>query len=204
MKKKDKNHIVEMYNRSLKKYGDRAEAVHWRGQTQLLRFRALTQIAKLKSSSVLDIGCGKGDLYGYLKKNGFKGRYEGWDINKNLISLARNKYPDGIFKISDITERNGKIKVDYILISGMFNNRISNNDRFIKETLKKVWKGAGKGLSFNLISDYVNYKEKELYYASPEKIFKYCKENLSRYVVIRHDYMRFDFTVYVYRKKDKY
>ncbi len=83
----------------------------------------------------------------------------------------------------------------------MFNNKISDNEKFIRTTLLKLIKFAKKGLAFNLISNYVNYRDKELYYASPEEIFSFCKK-LSRYVVLRHDYMPFDFTIYIYKKRD--
>jgi hypothetical protein len=43
--------------------------VGWKSQqTQEARFNALLAIGNLKGKSILDLGCGLGCLYGYLKK----------------------------------------------------------------------------------------------------------------------------------------
>ncbi len=125
MKKCDREKLIKIYNKSLKNYGDDARSVHWRTESQLYRFNVLSEIDNLENASILDVGCGKGDLFGFLLAKGFRGSYEGIDINKNLVQLARKKYPNAKFRVVDITKAR-KIKMyDYILVSGMFNNKIN-------------------------------------------------------------------------------
>jgi hypothetical protein len=45
----------------------------------------------------------------------------------------------------------------------------------------------------------VDFKNEDAYYASPEQIFSFCK-TISRRVVLRTDYMPFEFCVYVYKE----
>ena len=45
-------------------------------------------------STVLDVGCGFADLYGFLKERGWCGRYTGIDIVPGLLSTARERNPE--------------------------------------------------------------------------------------------------------------
>ncbi|MFZ1077872.1 MAG: hypothetical protein WAN47_10635, partial [Nitrosotalea sp.] len=50
--------------------------------------------------------------------------------------------------------------------------------------------------------NYVDYKDKDIFYTSPEIIFKFAK-SLTRRVVLRHDYMPFEFCLYIYKNDVK-
>ena len=41
---------------------------------------------------------------------------------------------------------------------------------------------------FNSLSKYVDFEDKTLFYSYPDKIFKFCVQNLSRYVILKTDY----------------
>ena len=49
----------------------------------------------------------------------------------------------------------------------------------------------------NFITDYVDFKNKDTFYTSPEKIFKIAKK-FSKRILLRHDYLPFEFCIYVY------
>jgi len=102
--------------------------VCWSNASQRYRFRVLTEIAPLESATVLDYGCGKGDLYCYLLEAGYRGTYTGFDINPELLELARAKYPGVRFEQRDIEQASINEQFEYVLISGIFNNRISDNE----------------------------------------------------------------------------
>ena len=56
---------IDYYGPRLQRYGPTAEAVGWNNrEKQELRFRVLCEIASLNGRSVLDVGCGLGDLLG--------------------------------------------------------------------------------------------------------------------------------------------
>ena len=50
-----------------------------------------------------------------------------------------------------------------------------------------------------MLSSHVNYQEEHLYYFSPERLFSFAK-SLTRFVQVRHDYLPFDFTLYLYKE----
>ena len=63
----------------------------------------------------------------------------------------------------------------------------------------KMFELATIGIGFNMMSNHVDYKDKHLYYASPQDILEYCLKNLSRKVSIHHDYDLYEFTTFVYK-----
>jgi hypothetical protein len=70
----------------------------------------------------------------------------------------------------------------------------------MQSVLKKCFARATRGLAFNAISTYVNYREEPMFYASPEETFRFCMTELAPSVVLRHDSLPYNFTIYVYRK----
>lgn len=51
-------------------------------------------------SNVLDLGCGNGRLYPYLRDN-FQVTYKGIDNSQELIKIAKKRYPDADFTVGD-------------------------------------------------------------------------------------------------------
>jgi 2-polyprenyl-3-methyl-5-hydroxy-6-metoxy-1,4-benzoquinol methylase len=202
MKAEDKDYLLKIYHQSLATYGDTPEAVQWSNASQRYRFKVLTEIAPLEGATLLDYGCGKGDLYQYLVESGFRGTYTGFDINRELLDVARTKYPGVRFEQCDIEETSVNETFEYVLISGIFNNRISDNDGFIRSVLKRCFNLAKCGLAFNAISTYASRRDQEMYYSSPEAMFQFCMTELSPWVTLRHDNVPYNFAIYVYRKAE--
>src|SRR3989339_2012946 len=76
MNDKDKAVFIRRYRARYQQHGYSPVSLGWgKGGRQHLRFSVLAGIGIGKEDSVLDIGCGFGDLFGYLKSTGWKGRY---------------------------------------------------------------------------------------------------------------------------------
>jgi len=54
--------------------------------------------------NVLDLGCGNGRMYDFLKQK--KVQYLGIDNNSNLLECARNNFPEAKFQLDDMTDFN--------------------------------------------------------------------------------------------------
>ena len=197
MKKKDKQKIIESYNVSLEKYGYDPRSLQWSKDRQSIRFGVLSEIGNLINCSILDVGCGFGDLYGFLIKKGLNIKYTGYDINPNLIKVARGIYPDIHFEVKDIEEEDIDERFDWVFASGVFNKKISDSKLWMQNMLIEMFKLSNKGVATDFISSYVDFEDKGSYYVRPEEIFSFSK-TLSRRVVLRHDYMPFEFCAYIY------
>jgi SAM-dependent methyltransferase len=199
------------YQNLLTQHGDSPLSVqHISTDSQFKRFEILNAIDK-NAHSIIDIGCGLGDMYKYLMNNQYKGRYLGLDFLADFIDLANNKYAhhknqDVGFQVCDLNQDDIPKGYDYILLSGVFNNKMENNEEFMLTTLKKMFASANKGIAFNAMSTYVDYQDDELYYSDPLVIFDFCKRNLSHAVTLKHDYLvktdsiPYEYTIYVYKQ----
>lgn len=197
MKDSDREAYIERYNERLEEYGKDPKTLGWMRGRQEIRFEALTGIGDLDGASVLDIGCGFGDLLGFLQERDVDVDYRGWDINPDLVEIAREEYPEGSFETVDVSERDGDVEYDYVFASGVFNHQISDNEAFVRDSLATMVEIADRGVAVDFMSTYVDYRAEDAYYADPREIFDYCKE-LSMRVSLRHDYLPYEFCVYVY------
>ncbi len=196
-----KEQILSFYNYHLKKFGDRPEALRWTPQGQIRRYHTLTEIAQdLHTSTVLDYGCGTGDFYRFLGRRGIVPRYTGVDINENFIEIARKKYPHCAFRVMDISEGDDELDgfFDYIFICGVFNYLVPGVGDDLKNALVTLFKHCNKGLALNALSSHTPLKDPELNYTSPEEMVAFALENLSPYLMLRHDRIQNDFTLFVY------
>lgn len=195
------------YGQLLAEHGDSPAAAQWADrETQEERFRILAGVGDISQAKILDFGCGTGHLLAYLRRcHGFRGEYVGYDLNAAVIACARAKFPDARFACRDGLSEPLEEDFDYVFISGVFNNKIGDNAALIRTVLPNVFAHTRRALAFNALSCYVDRFDDGLYYAEPESLFRFCKENLSPLVTLRHDYcvrpgvVPYDFTLYVHR-----
>jgi len=185
---------------------DDAVKVGWANKKQQeKRWDILLDIGFKEGDSVLDFGCGIGDLYGYMKKKYKNFTYYGVDVNYGYIELAKEKYPDAEFKvINDILDV--PYSYDWLIASGVFTvyNTIDN----LKNYVKKAFNQSKKGLSFNLINQryYPNIDdtlEKRRGY-NKQKIHSMFKKEYDN-VQIVDEYLKpnKEFTMYIYKNKNQ-
>ncbi len=194
-----KEQLLSFYNLHYKKFGERPEALRWTPQGQLRRYYTFLEIAPdLNNRKILDYGCGMGDFYKFLKRRGISVNYTGIDINGNFINVAKKKYPECLFKVTSIDEGPLDEYYDYIFICGVFNLRVPGVQDDLRNALVTLFKNCNKGLALNALSSHTPVKDAELNYTSPEDTVKFAIENLSPSVVLRHDRIPNDFTLFIY------
>lgn len=180
------------YQRLFAKAGDSPAAVQYSSlDSQVVRFAILSEYID-KDSDLIDLGCGLAGMLPFLRKNGFTGRYLGCDFVPEFISHARAKYSEdkkAEFREFDIFKHELPEGYDYVLISGIFNNKIRDNISFIFTALGESMRKVKRGVVFNALSTYVEYQDPELFYIDPMYLFDYCKRNLTPYISLKHDYI---------------
>jgi SAM-dependent methyltransferase len=169
-------------------------------EEQNLLFGILSQIGVIPSQeSILDIGCGVGDYYEYVNQNiDVPTKYLGIDINPNMISLAKQKYPDINFETKDLADQTERF--DFVVASGLFNLKLTDDMYdYVYKSIDKMYELAKGGVAFNMLSNDNNISPIDgLAYYNPIDIFQYCKEKFNR-VILRHDYLDDDFTIFIYK-----
>lgn len=203
MKKNEIEDTIKRYNRRLQEYGYSPKTLGWTSGKQEVRFRILSEIGDLHNSTILDVGCGFGDLFGYLISEGYTIHYTGIDINKNLVDFGRVLYPEADFIVGDFATTPFREQVfDWIVASGPFNFKISDNERFISKTLKKMFHHSRKGVAADFLSSYVDYQHPDAFHCDPGRVLYFCKTKLSKRIALRHDYMPYEFCIYIYKNDE--
>jgi SAM-dependent methyltransferase len=191
--------VLQFYNDALDRFGSNdPQGAGWGlpgGQEE--RFRVLTAIADLNSTSILDVGCGFGDLYGYIEKCRTPVLYTGIDINSRSITLAREKYPGAHFEVADFEEYAGE-SVDYVLSSGALTFKIENHHDIYLGFIRKMFHLSRRGCAFNMLKRGEHVDDATYATYDPMEIYTFCL-GLTSKLVLRQDYLAHDFTMYLYR-----
>ena len=200
---KDKNMILDVYKTSFKEYGPCPMGITWGTEkSQTDRFKVLTEISDLTKSSILDFGCGMGDLYGYLSKNTDVDldKYLGIDINDVLLEEAGKRYPKANFILRDILKDSFALdeKFDFVFASGVFAIPTPNWKDFTYQLLDELFKSCRKAMAINFLTTY-SKTDTGSNYVDPCSIFKMACDRYSTKLVMRQDYKDNDFTMYIYK-----
>lgn len=200
-----KNQVIELYNERIKKYGNKAKAVGWKNEkTQFLRFRDLLEDVKIeKNSTVLDLGCGYGALLDFFKMsqlNFEEKNYVGIDFSEKMIAEASTRFPQANFLCSDFFDMSLD-NYDFIVCSGALNIKIEKQDLYenLEKFLKKFLPLAKLALSFNLIHDMVDFKERGLNYYDLSKVVKLLSF-FSRTFNVKNSSKLFESSITIFKK----
>lgn len=196
------NYYLEKFNT----YGSTAMGVDWNSEIgQILRFEQLCRIILNEPDSkfsVLDVGCGYGALFDFLKTKKLNFSYLGLDICSTLIdsAIARNQQNDNT---TFICAQTVDTQVNYAIASGIFNVRLQKNNHewidYVKSTLDFMNEVSINGFAFNCLTSYSDSDKKKshLFYADPCFIFDFCKKRYSKNIALLHDYGLYEFTCLV-------
>ncbi len=203
--------IKNLYQSLFEKFGVSPEAVKARdAKQQYLRFKHLIDLAEInQEDSVLDIGCGSGELLTYLRKNNFNGQYCGIDFIPSFVDHANRVFESddkAKFINKNIISDKFNEKFDWVILSGVFNDRRDDSETFFYNTIKKMYETCTKGIVFNSLSKFVDYEDDSLFYTYPDITLKYCIENLSKYTVLNTNYqlkenvIPFEYSTCIFKK----
>ncbi len=191
---------VDFYTRSLLEHGDTFKALNWGSkESQLKRFKILSEIGELRSQKVLDVGCGLGDFWSWSQERGFNLRYKGIDITPLMVQQAAAKYPNVDFEVLSIMDTESlHSQFDYVVASGIFTYCLTDSYTYVESFLGHMVKIATKGVAVNMLSKMSTRQDEGEFYADPGEIVRIAG-HLTRRFTIRHDYHSGDFTLYLYR-----
>lgn len=151
--------------------------------------------------TLLDAGCGFGDINAYFDLVGLKKyRYIGLDVIDEFLKVAEERYlGEGIFfiKRNFISEEIDDLSYDYAISSQTFNDPYidaeDNNYEILFSAMKKLYLHCKKGISFNFVTDKGDCKKKDVAYHDPVKILEFAY-TLSNNVILDNSCMPFEAT----------
>jgi len=195
----DFSNLSEDYEKSLERFGPGPKALLWWDyRSMALRFRELVKDVPIEGKTILDAGCGMGDLLPYLYAESTNFKYLGVDKNKAFVEIAKKRYEGHDFKVGD--PFNGRIGMfDVVLSSGVMNGNTKNWLAKRKKMIASLFDQTGEVLAFNMAGGLRPIPNDSLIaYADAREIADFC-QSLARKVVLKTDYLDKDFTVVMYK-----
>ena len=82
--------VKDFFNKLAEKHGYSPKSLAYGSEkSQKIKFDIVTEVGITDNCSVLDVGCGFGDYFNYLKQKGIKNiKYCGIDISNKIVDLA--------------------------------------------------------------------------------------------------------------------
>lgn len=195
----DRDEAVARYRARFAQHGYHPLTLGWTKGRMKVRFQAAVEWLE-PFRSILDVGCGFGDLFGFLTARGWQGEYLGVDIVPELLDEARARYgPAGAkFVCQDITEAPLNVKADVAVAIGIFNHKLHEDNLVaIRKTLAAMWRSTSVAVVGDFLSATADQRRADLYYASPADIVMLAQE-FSKRVVTHHGYMPFEFNIKIW------
>lgn len=201
MNESSKKFTIDHYENQFKQYGYSPKTLGWKNGRHKLRYYILLSQWKFEKNSLLDFGCGFGDMYDFCTKNGYQLDYNGVDLSAQLIETGKKIYPEANLWVGDALKDGLPKRYDFIVSSGVHNLKIDDNWGFIQATFQLLDKYSTLGFALNFLSNKVEYTLEHAYHSDPAQILDLAYQYSSR-VVLRNDYMPFEFTIFVDKRKD--
>jgi len=194
--------VTKFYRNEFKKYGYSLASLDMPKGGQAARFKTKFEIGHLDNTRVLDVGCGFGHMLDYMKAWGINAQYTGIDICPDFIEIAKQRHPDADFRLLNILDNNPEETWDWVFLVGALNIAPLKDHwwDFIKEMLERMFDLCTQGVAVDFLSTYVDFQKQNAFHVSPEGIFSFAK-TLTKRVALRHDYMAYEFTIYLYRNQ---
>ncbi len=201
MNEKDIEIYKQRYESRLAHYGYSPESLGWgKNGRQDIRFSVFSEfILKNENASVLDVGCGFGDLFIYLKNKGWEGHYTGVDIVGKLLEVGRDIFPEANLIEGNLMNLELP-KHDYVVESGIFNAKLEFEDNYahIENTIAAMFNNANVAVIADFMSTYVDFEKDGAWHSDPARIIDIARKFSNRFI-LKYDYMPFEFTLVIFK-----
>jgi len=192
---------VRYYTERVETYGLDVRSVDWGSrESQALRFSVLADLEDLQGRSVLDVGCGTGDLLAWLRAAGLSVTYTGLDITTAMVDASRARFPDATFAIGDLHDPPPDLAPEYdvVVASGIFAYRRHDAEAYIASTVSRMFARSRIAAVFNALSAWAVDPDETDTLVEPAWALGMCRTITPR-LAFRHDYLPNDFTIALYR-----
>ncbi len=197
----DLSNLKEDYDWSLQQFGPGPKALLWWDyRSMAIRFRELVKDVPVDGKSIMDAGCGLGDLLPFLYAKSVNFRYIGYDRKPEFIDEAKKHFEGHDFKIGDpFNKRLGLY--DVVISSGAMNGNVKDWLKKRQRMISNLFDQTGEVLAFNMAGGLKPIPSDPLIaYADANKIYQYCR-TLAADVKLNTSYLDKDFTIVMFKKK---
>jgi SAM-dependent methyltransferase len=189
------------YTALFEKYGEDVRTLWQNKQSQEVRFSVLCRIGDLAGARILDVGCGLGDFFAYLRDRSINLKdYLGLECVEEIRAAARKRNPSARFEGWDVLELQDSGQFDWVFGSGLFALKGPDGDDYALQMVKKMFSLATKGVGVNFLSAFTKRPDGFSNYCHPAEVLRTLAQEVSPIVELIHSYRANDFTVFLYHE----
>lgn len=177
------------------------DILDWAGaDTQIARFEVLTKHVALTGKTLLDVGCGLGDLATFLQRKNIPVTYTGVDVVEEMLARAQCEHPKERFVRANVFDPNDETLAgeafDVVFCSGTLNLNLGNNVEFLGQALSSMLRLTRERLVVNFLHICGDYTDPTYFHYDPNEVLTAltplcCGENPQ----LIDNYLPNDFTV---------
>lgn len=185
---------TRFYTSAIKKHGTSAKGLNWHDtHSQMKRFEIIYEFIKphLHQASLVNAGCGFGDLYHFLQNFESSFKYRGYDSVKEMVDIAKENTKQPI-QLKDILT-DSLATADIYIASGSL-NILNRFETYL--FIKRCFDQSRVGFCFNLL--YGEDDSQHFNHFLPHEIKQFVKD-LPCECEIVSGYLPSDFTVFLKR-----
>ena len=196
--------VAAYYAAKLAAHGTTPQGVDWNGtDSHEMRHRQFLRLLDGNpDASIIDLGCGFGDFLRFLRAEGHRGRFVGYDIAPGMIAKARQLHGESEDHQWRVGPEPAEI-ADFAIASGIFNVKGGVPSevwaRYVHQAIDTLAHAGWRGFAFNMLSmsSDPDRRRPDLYYADPIDMLAHCLLHYGRSVALMQDYGLYEFTVVV-------
>jgi SAM-dependent methyltransferase len=194
--------VADYYTARYRSFGDSARGMDWKDEaSQRLRFEVLTRHLDLRGTpSLLDVGCGNGELLSFLEERGIGVHYLGIDVCPEMVEACQRRFganAAALASTADLAARGWT--ADYVVASGTFNVKQATADavwrRYLQRAVCDMYAACRIATVFNIMSARVDRRYDHLYYLEPGQAPAFAEVCGTRRFLVDHSYPLFELTV---------
>jgi SAM-dependent methyltransferase len=184
---------TQFYHNAVAEHGFTPEGLRWHSKTsQEVRFHQILSLLPSDTASIVDAGCGFGDLYRYLQKHGQVSiHYTGLDVLDIMVVEARKRTSQTIHQCDILNEP--LVKGEFYVCSGAL-NILTKKESY--DFIERCFNASSRGFVFNFLEG-EEYSRTFNYFSSSQ--IQKLGEQLNARTVFRRRYYQQDCTVAFYR-----
>jgi SAM-dependent methyltransferase len=197
------------YTQRIRERGDGAEGMDWRDRSsQYLRFeRLMLHLGFARGVSLLDVGCGSGELLAFCRQVGCEPEYLGIDVSPDMVAACNCRFGADSASGQSLAELARQAqRFDYVVASGTFNvcQQTPQGEwrRYFYDSVIEMFELARCAVAFNVMSSAVDFRYGHLYYADVGEMAELAGLCGTRRFLIDHSYPLFEMTVTLFKDEE--
>jgi cyclopropane fatty-acyl-phospholipid synthase-like methyltransferase len=189
--------IRRHYERRIDPKRESFDVLDWASaHSQHKRFEVLLEHVLLSGRTLLDVGCGLGDLCLFLQQRKVDVAYTGIDLLEPMVAEARRRCRQGTFEVANLFDPDAELsgQWDVSFASGVFNLNLGNNHEFVALAIPRMMQVTRQRVVFNMLHERQKFEPHRYFYSHPDRIRRMLAPTGWRLRIIE-GYLPNDFTV---------